>query len=334
MTADARGLTSGDEIVRLMAADTRFVAGWRRSVALRVTRRARIERSDRGRVTAMAIEATRRARVSCMLRRSFAMAARAVCHDDRGRLVDLVALGALERRVPDHRKALSLGLGVAADARRFGDIRRKGVTRQTRGRGHPEAAAVCDRYLLRVAVAAHVCSGVLEPVALEVVAGAAWDIGLSDVGLVSRARPKLGPGGGHGFGRRVAGRTRPQCDRRCGGRHDDPHRKGDPHQASRGRLHGPTPWHSRQGRSRCSFLELAKPGPCGLPPGPPTRWHPMQSCSPAPPWQPAHDAGSMRACEPWSPPLVVSHPGGCGLRVAVPGATFSRVWQSIHELSV
>ena len=42
VTADARGLTSGDEVVWLMAADARFVAGWRRPVSLRVTRRARI----------------------------------------------------------------------------------------------------------------------------------------------------------------------------------------------------------------------------------------------------------------------------------------------------
>jgi hypothetical protein len=42
MAADARGLTSGDEVVWLMAADARFVAGWRRPVSLRVTRRARI----------------------------------------------------------------------------------------------------------------------------------------------------------------------------------------------------------------------------------------------------------------------------------------------------
>jgi hypothetical protein len=98
-------------------------------VGLHVTRRARIERSDRGRVTAMAIEATRRARVSGMLRGSLAMATRAVCRDDRRRLVDLVALRALERRVPDHGKAGALGLGVAADARRFGNIRRERVTR-------------------------------------------------------------------------------------------------------------------------------------------------------------------------------------------------------------
>jgi|SRR5580704_5081380 hypothetical protein len=102
MTADARSLSSGDEVVRLVAADTRFVAWWRRSVSLRVTGRARIERSDRGRVAAMAIEATRRARVSGVLRISLAMAARAIGRDDRRRLVDLVALGALERRVPDH----------------------------------------------------------------------------------------------------------------------------------------------------------------------------------------------------------------------------------------
>jgi hypothetical protein len=38
----------------------------------------------------------------------------------------------------------------------------------------------------------------------------------------------------------------------------------------------------------------------------------------------------MRACTPCSP---FAHPGGCGLRVDPP-ATFSRVWQSMQELSV
>lgn len=42
-------------------------------------------------------------------------------------------------------------------------------------------------------------------------------------------------------------------------------------------------------------------------------------------WQPAHDAGLIRACGPWSPPLGVSHPGGCGLRVVDSGATPIRV---------
>ena len=42
----------------------------------------------------------------------------------------------------------------------------------------------------------------------------------------------------------------------------------------------------------------------------------------------------MRAWGPWSPPLVVSQPGGCGLTVVVPGATPWRTWQSMHELSV
>jgi hypothetical protein len=100
---------------------------------------------------------------------------------------------------------------------------------------------VCDRGFFGVAVAAHVCSGILEPVALEVVAGAACDIGLSDVSLMSRTRPKLGPGGGHGFGRRVAGRVRPQGDHRRSGSDGRDNRKGDPDQAPRGRLHGATP---------------------------------------------------------------------------------------------
>ena len=64
-----------------------------------------------------------------------------------------------------------------------------------------------------------------------------------------------------------------------------------PDDASRDPRHRPTPWQRRHGRSWCSSLWLVKPGPCGLPPGPPTLWQPTQSCSPAPPWQPAHDDG-------------------------------------------
>jgi hypothetical protein len=241
MTADARGLPTGDEVVRLMAADARFVAAGRGPGGLDVTRRARIERRKRGVMAAMAIEAARRVRMRCVLRRSLAMAARAIGHDDRRRLVDLVALGALERRVPHHGMALALGLGVAADARRLGKIGRERVARQTRGRRRPEAASVRDGGLLGVAVAAHGRSRVLEPVALEVVAGAACDIGLSDVSLMSRARSKLSPGGGHGFGRGPAGRARPQGKHRGSGGQDRAHRKGDPDKPSQGHLHGPTP---------------------------------------------------------------------------------------------
>jgi hypothetical protein len=283
VAAHAGGLAPGDELVRLMTADARFVTGWRRSGRLHVARRARRECGDRRLVAAMAIETTRRIRVTGVFRRALAMAARAVCDDDRGRLVDLVALGARERRMPDHGGALTLGLGVTADARGLRKIRREGVARQTGGRRDPEAAAVRDRGLLGVAVAAHVRSGVLEPVALEVVAGAARNIRLSDVNLMSRARPKLGPGGRHGFRRGPPGRARPQDDRHSDGRNDKPQRGCNPGEPSGERLHGATPWHRRHGRSRCSSRELAKPGPCGLPPGPPTRWQPTQSCSPAPP---------------------------------------------------
>jgi hypothetical protein len=123
----ACGLASSDELVRLMTADARFVTGWRRPGGLHVARRARRECGDRGLVTSMAIEATRRTRVTGVFRRSLAMAARAVCDGDRGRLVDLVALGALERRMPDHGRALALGLGVTTDTRGLGKIRREGV---------------------------------------------------------------------------------------------------------------------------------------------------------------------------------------------------------------
>ena len=129
MTADARRLPTGDEVVRLMAADARFMAGWMSLGGLGVTRSARIERSDRRVMSAMAIQAARGARVTCVLRRSLDVAARAIGRDDRRRLMDLVALGALERRVSDHGMALALGLGVAANARGFWSIGRERVAR-------------------------------------------------------------------------------------------------------------------------------------------------------------------------------------------------------------
>jgi hypothetical protein len=55
MTAHARGLPARDEVVRLMAADARFVAAGRGPGGLDVTRRTCIERSSRGLMTAMAI---------------------------------------------------------------------------------------------------------------------------------------------------------------------------------------------------------------------------------------------------------------------------------------
>jgi hypothetical protein len=129
MTADARRLPTGDEVVRLMAADARFMAGWMSLGGLGVTGRACIERSNRRVMAAMAIQAARGARVAGVLRRSLDVAAHAIGRDDRRRLMDLVALGALERRVSDHGMALALGLGVAANARRFWSIRREGVAR-------------------------------------------------------------------------------------------------------------------------------------------------------------------------------------------------------------
>lgn len=129
MTADARRLPTGDEVVRLMAADARFMAGWMSLGGLGVTRSARIERSNRGVMAAMAIEAARGARVTCVLGSPLDVAARAIGHDDRRRFMDLVALGALERCVSDHGMALALGLGMAANARWFWSIRREGVAR-------------------------------------------------------------------------------------------------------------------------------------------------------------------------------------------------------------
>ena len=280
----------------------------------------------RFRVVSVAIAASERARVLGVRRGPLLVTAGAVRRHDARSLMHVMAIGAVHRGVLlDGRRVPSrLGMAIATAHDRL--RRREGVAGQTTGGVPPHAAPVRDRVLLRVAALADARAWIDEAIALVVVACRAIEVGLTDVGAVTRARAILGPRRGHELRRQAAGRPWPgPNDERNDRRERKEGSGGGPGRASRARVHGPTPWHARQGTSWCSSFRLEKPGPCGLPPGPPTRWQPTHSCSPAPPWHPAHEAGSRRAWGPWSPPPGASHPGGCGLRVVASGATPLRV---------
>ena len=107
---------------------------------------------------------------------------------------------------------------------------------------------------------------------------------LADVLHVARARAHLEVGRGDVLGLALLESTAAERDER-----DD---EDD-------RLHGRAPisWHRRQG-SAVIGCRLDQPGGWMLPPTPPTRWQPTHNISPAPPWQPAHAAGSRRASRP------------------------------------
>lgn len=246
-----------------------------------------------------------------MLDSSLFVATGAVGRCDRRGFVNAMASRTVGRGMLFDRCRVSVTLRMAVDALRLGAIGCEKVAGQTPRGLAPRSAAMGDRGLLGMAARAHRSARILEPLSLERVAGAARHVGASDVGLVPRAPAELRPCRGHEAGRHWA---RPAVqpvrehsdhggEHHCGG-----HNR--PRQDARTMRHGPAPWHWMQGWSWCWSLRLENPGPCGLPPGPPTLWQPTQSCSFAPPWQPAQVAGSSRALGPCSPPLGVSHPGG------------------------
>jgi hypothetical protein len=311
MTAETRRPAVGDEVVRLVAALACRVTGWRRVLRLLVTSCARRQGVAGGGVGLVAIGAGLAAVVGAVLRRTLLVARRTA--RDGGRLVRCVALLTRDRRVMRDRRASPLRLRVTVPARRRLRRLREAMTGETALRV-AGLAAMPSRHLLLMAVCASGGAGVLEAFVRELVAAAALDVSLVDVAHVPRSQTSLCPCGGDVRRNRRRLSWPPRHD----GCHDEDDQRtgGQPKTNPPSPRHGPTPWQRRHGKSCVKLRSLRNPGPWGLPPGPPTRWQPTQSCSPAPPWQPAHAAGSMRACTPWSPPpaAMVSHPAGCGFR--------------------
>jgi hypothetical protein len=222
-------------------------------------------------VDLMAIATSEGAIVLAVLESSLFVAARARSGDDRRRFVHVMALGAVESRMLHDGRRLVVGLGMAADTLGLRAVRRESVTGEAIGRLGSEASAVRDRGLLCVAVSAYLGSGVHETIGGDGVACSALDIRPSYVRLVHGARPKLCPRRWDEPRGRGMMRSRPPLKGRddTGGENEG---RGAyrPYHAAHHPGHGPTPWQRRQGRSWCSSLRLEKPGPCGLPPGPPT----------------------------------------------------------------
>jgi hypothetical protein len=272
MTADASPLASGHEVVFLVATDAGFVTRRMRSRRLCMARRACLRGGRCRLVRAVTVETPLRAGVRAMLRRALVVAARAIGGDEGWGIVGTVAFRAFGGGVLHDGGQVALQLHVTADARRSGEAGRELVAGQARCRGEALATVMRFRRLLVVALRAHVRAGVLEPVSLDVVAVAALRFPLTHVKRVPGARAVLGPCRGNEAGRHSLWAARPEAHKRRNGGAQD-HDRGDeaPDHASGEPRHRPIPWQLRHGRSRCSFLLLAKPGPWGLPPGPPTR---------------------------------------------------------------
>jgi hypothetical protein len=250
MAANARALAPGDKVVRLMATDARIVTRGARTGRLGMAGRAHGEGGGGRHVGAMAIETSLGTGMLPVLDGALYVAARAISRDDRRRLVDAVALGAVDRRVLRDRRRLSMPLGVAADARGRGSTGSEGVARQAPGGVTADPSSVRDLRLFGVAVLAHAGSGVFEAVVFEIVARGAVDVEAAHVFLVPGARAVLDPRRGDEGGGYARWRARPPLND-CGdrrGKHDDGGRDR-PRQATSESRHGPTPWQSRQGKS-------------------------------------------------------------------------------------
>lgn len=281
VATETRGRPTGHELVRFMAADAVAVGGRLRCLLLGVATRARGESGGSGRMPAMAIETTLGPRVLRVNRGAFRVAGRAALRNDRGIAVQLVALRAVGRGVHRDGGESPVRLGVARNARRGFLVRCERVASQAvcfvLG-----VARVAVRNLVGVALHARRDARVLEPVALEVVASAARDLRGIDVCGVTEARPKLSPRSRNHGGGNVRRSPVAKYEKTQGDGHDQ--RDAESRRPCNALPpHGAAAWQRMHGMSCCLFFVLVKPAPCGLPPEPPTRWHPTQSCSPAPP---------------------------------------------------
>src|SRR5579859_4161534 len=313
------------EVVRLVARETRVVARGLRARGFFVTTRAPHDGRARRLVRLVAVAAVLASLVRGMAQRALLVAARARLRRDRRCLVWVVALLAVDGRVLDHGSVRAQLLGVATDAgRRI--ARREGVARKAVG--FTFAPGVRVRRLLGVAARADIGSR-FRKVAFGSVAITAGDVAFSDVSLVPDARAKVGVRRRNVLTRHDGiGSLRKDAKKSGRSRQGEKeHGRCETGDGARRSTHHVPPWQRRQGRSRDLSRRLEKPGQWALPPGPPTRWQPPQSCPPAPPWHPAHETGSRRAWMPCCPPPrdAERNPGGCGLLVAVPGATAERV---------
>ena len=291
----ANARASGDEVVRLVAAQTAVVTGGLGPGGLRVTRRTAGNCRWRGRVRAMTVEAILTAGMSRMLGRTLFVAALAGGRLDGGCLVGVMAIVAGDRPVLNERRERPLRLAMAIDApgRR---ARRKGVAREAIGLRGPAGVRVSRLFLVTTRANRH--AGIFET-RVGVMAVFASDGAAPHVMLMTPAGSILRPRVRHGHrnDRHRSSRENAEKSSYAGGREHEHTRQNGENRTPPAAGHIP-PWQRRQGRSTSLSLVLEKPGPCGLPPGPPTRWQSTQSCSPAPPWQLAQDMGSRRACTP------------------------------------
>jgi hypothetical protein len=175
VTAKTCARSAGDELVRLVAAQTGSVTRRLRDLLLRVATRAGGDSGDRKSMTAVAVETTVGSGMLCVLGCTLRMARRAGLRNDRRLAVQRVALCALGRRVHLHRGERPLGLGVARDALGGVLVGRELVTREAIGLVL-RIPRVGVRGLLRVTLRANQNARVLEPLALEVVTPAARDL--------------------------------------------------------------------------------------------------------------------------------------------------------------
>jgi hypothetical protein len=308
------------EVVRLVAARARVMAYDERAPLFDVAARARRDRFLL--VHRVAIDA---AVETCVLGLPPAMAIRASSPLGGRLAVWLVTATAVFVGVNADCSDVPLFLLVTAHAvpRRDREVRAVAVTiRAARRAGKGRRIFMVQRRGLGVAVLADVRGRFVERVA---VTGGARE--LADVLLVTDRHAHLAPLGGDVLSGMWTIRETAcsEAHRVRGGEHrehDAGERRPSNHRA-------PIGWHIRHGIAS-SAIRLDQPGGWGLPPMPPTRWQSTHSCSPAPPWQLAHDAGSRRASRPCWLSSTPTQPGGCGLARSLPATPTAR-WHAAHR---
>ena len=269
-----------------------------------------------------------------VLRRALGVAAGAIRRGDGRAVVQAVALRTVDRRVLHHGRQITLPKGVATDAGRRGAPGREDVAGEAVGRAGPLTAVVAERRFLGMAGRADGRARILEAVPLEVVAVPTGGLPPTDVRHVPR--------------------------RSCGTRPTTPERRRAQRRAARA--------------ARASRAPRTRPGPASAPTRPQTtrRSRRVAASSTHPVTETARQvvvlvlaAGEARAmrvaaraadamaadaellaraavaagarrrirCAPARRALRLPSPAGAGYVPSAP-ATFSRVWQSMQELSV